>query len=180
MSLFYEGFELKRRGELQLTKAFQSQIFEKFLEGYHLFHGTPSPLNFMQNDSCGMLSSCWLSGQSVAGYTLQQGKVLHVFALFFFPSVCLSSTLRSELSDEEIFELLSETRSMSRELGDYGAQKSPTITAAKRLGEFLGSDTLRGKGLSCKFIISEKVSLYEAHEEHVNRSLTVARRVACG
>ncbi|KAJ3615578.1 hypothetical protein Zmor_016308, partial [Zophobas morio] len=34
MSLFYEGFELKRRGELQLTKAFQSQIFEKFLEGY--------------------------------------------------------------------------------------------------------------------------------------------------
>lgn len=31
-----KGFEVKRRGELKLIKAFQSQIFEKFLEGKNL------------------------------------------------------------------------------------------------------------------------------------------------
>lgn len=28
-----KGFELKRRGELELVKAFQSQVFGQFLEG---------------------------------------------------------------------------------------------------------------------------------------------------
>lgn len=31
-----KGFEIKRRGELKLIKTFQSQIFEKFLEGTSL------------------------------------------------------------------------------------------------------------------------------------------------
>jgi DNA polymerase elongation subunit (family B) len=37
-----KGFELKRRGELELVKAFQSQVFEQFLKGVslevHLWH----------------------------------------------------------------------------------------------------------------------------------------------
>ena len=30
-----KGFEVKRRGELKLIKMFQSEVFEKFLEGGH-------------------------------------------------------------------------------------------------------------------------------------------------
>ena len=33
-----KGFELKRRGELQIIKIFQSQVFEKFLDGDTLEH----------------------------------------------------------------------------------------------------------------------------------------------
>ena len=31
-----KGFELKRRGELQIIKIFQSQVFERFLLGHDL------------------------------------------------------------------------------------------------------------------------------------------------
>jgi hypothetical protein len=50
-----------------------------------------------------------------------------------------------------------ERRSLSRELEDYGDQKSTSISAAKRLAEFLGDDMVKGKGLACQFIISQKV-----------------------
>jgi DNA polymerase epsilon subunit 1 len=46
---------------------------------------------------------------------------------------------------------------LSRELEDYGEQKSTSISAAKRLGEFLGEEMVKGKGLACQFIISQKV-----------------------
>lgn len=49
------------------------------------------------------------------------------------------------------------TRSLSRELEDYGEQKSTSISAAKRLAEFLGDEMVKGKGLACQFIISQKV-----------------------
>lgn len=48
-------------------------------------------------------------------------------------------------------------RSLSRELDDYGEQKSTSISAAKRLAEFLGAEMVKGKGLACQFIISHKV-----------------------
>jgi len=56
---------------------------------------------------------------------------------------------------EEVIELLSENRSMSRTLEDYGAQKSTSISTAKRLAAFLGDQMVKDKGLSCQFIISE-------------------------
>ena len=31
--MFFQGFEVKRRGELQLIKIFQSSVFESFLKG---------------------------------------------------------------------------------------------------------------------------------------------------
>lgn len=31
--MFFQGFEVKRRGELQLIKIFQSSVFEAFLKG---------------------------------------------------------------------------------------------------------------------------------------------------
>ncbi|CEP06775.1 hypothetical protein [Parasitella parasitica] len=60
------------------------------------------------------------------------------------------------LEDEELFELISENRSMSRTLEEYGAQKSTAISTAKRLSEFLGDQMIKDKGLACKFIISAR------------------------
>jgi DNA polymerase epsilon subunit 1 len=59
-------------------------------------------------------------------------------------------------SDEELLEYISENRSMSKTLEDYGSQKSTSISTAKRLAEFLGDQMVKDKGLACKFIISHK------------------------
>lgn len=56
----------------------------------------------------------------------------------------------ADLDDQELFDLVSENRSMSRTLVDYGAQKSTSITTAKRLAEFLGDDMVKDKGLACQ------------------------------
>ncbi|KAF9436997.1 DNA polymerase epsilon catalytic subunit [Entomortierella beljakovae] len=58
-----------------------------------------------------------------------------------------------DLEENELFDLISENRNMSRSLEDYGAQKSTAISTAKRLGEFLGDQMVKDKGLNCKFII---------------------------
>eukprot|EP01135_Chromosphaera_perkinsii_P002657 Nk52_evm25s226 gene=Nk52_evmTU25s226 len=60
------------------------------------------------------------------------------------------------LEDAELFDLISENRNMSRTLEDYGAQKSTSISTAKRLAEFLGDQVIKDKGLNCQFIISKK------------------------
>ncbi len=39
------------------------------------------------------------------------------------------------MPDTELFDLVSENRSMSRKLEDYGEQKSTSISTAKRLAE---------------------------------------------
>jgi DNA polymerase epsilon subunit 1 len=62
----------------------------------------------------------------------------------------------SDLSDVELFDLVSENRSMSKSLEQYGSQKSTSITTAKRLAEFLGQQMVQDRGLNCKFIISAK------------------------
>lgn len=58
--------------------------------------------------------------------------------------------------DEELLEYISENRSMSKTLEEYGDQKSTSISTAKRLSEFLGDQMVKDKGLACKFIISAK------------------------
>ncbi|KAG0320031.1 DNA polymerase epsilon catalytic subunit [Dissophora globulifera] len=59
-----------------------------------------------------------------------------------------------DLEEDELFELISENRSMSKSLEEYGAQKSTSISTARRLGEFLGDQMVKDKGLNCKFIIA--------------------------
>ncbi|CAL8111322.1 unnamed protein product [Orchesella dallaii] len=115
-----KGFEIKRRGELQLLKNFQSSVFDAFLKG----------------DS---LESCYNAVAKVADYWLD---VLYTKAV--------------DMPDSELFELISENRSMSRKLEDYGQQKSTSISTAKRLAEFLGDQMVKDAGLSCRFIISKK------------------------
>ncbi|KAI9254659.1 hypothetical protein BY458DRAFT_558768 [Sporodiniella umbellata] len=60
------------------------------------------------------------------------------------------------ISDEELFELITENKSMSKPLTDYGDQKSTSVTTAKRLSEFLGEQMVKDKGLACSFIISSR------------------------
>ncbi|XP_048370765.1 DNA polymerase epsilon catalytic subunit A [Sphaerodactylus townsendi] len=115
-----KGFEVKRRGELQLVKIFQSSVFEAFLKGT-------------------TLEEVYASVAKVADYWLD---VLYSRA--------------ANMPDSELFELISENRSMSRKLEDYGEQKSTSISTAKRLAEFLGDQMVKDAGLSCRFIISKK------------------------
>jgi DNA polymerase epsilon subunit 1 len=61
-----------------------------------------------------------------------------------------------DLTDAELFDLVSENRSMSKSLEEYGAQKSTSITTAKRLAEFLGDQMVRDKGLNCKFVVASR------------------------
>ncbi|KAK6349869.1 DNA polymerase epsilon catalytic subunit [Orbilia brochopaga] len=62
----------------------------------------------------------------------------------------------STLADEELIDLISENRSMTKTLEEYGGQKSTSIRTAKRLAEFLGDQMVKDKGLNCKYIISAK------------------------
>lgn len=115
-----KGFEVKRRGELQLIKIFQSSVFESFLKG-------------------NTLEECYKSVAKVADYWLD---VLY--------------SKGADMPDSDLFELISENKSMSKKLEEYGSQKSTSISTAKRLAEFLGSEMVKDKGLACKFVISMK------------------------
>ncbi|CCD25732.1 DNA polymerase epsilon catalytic subunit NDAI_0F04140 [Naumovozyma dairenensis CBS 421] len=115
-----KGFELKRRGELQLIKNFQSDIFKVFLDG-------------------NSLESCYAAVASVANRWLD-----------------VLDTKGAMVEDEDLIALICENKSMSKSLKEYEGQKSTSITTAKRLGEFLGEDMVKDKGLQCKYIISTK------------------------
>ena len=76
----------------------------------------------------------------------------------------------STLADEELIELICENRSMSKALEEYGAQKSTSITTARRLAEFLGAQMVKDKGLNCKYIIASKPK----HAPVTERAIPVA------
>ena len=114
-----KGFELKRRGELELIKTFQSQVFEHFLDG-------------------SSLAECYDSVAEIANHWID-----------------ILDTRGESLDTDELVDLISENRNMSRQLEDYGDQKGTSQTTARRLGEFLGAEIIKDKGLNCKFIISQ-------------------------
>ena len=113
-----KGFEVKRNGELQLIKIFQTSVFDAFLKGT-------------------TLDECYGHVATISDYWLD---------------VLYSRT--KDITDKELFELISERRTMSRMLSEYGEQKSTSISTAKRLGEFLGEDVIKDKGLCCRIIIA--------------------------
>ncbi|EED94471.1 DNA polymerase [Thalassiosira pseudonana CCMP1335] len=114
-----KGFELKRRGELELIKTFQAQVFERFLDGSSLV-------------------DCYTSVAEIANHWID-----------------ILDTRGESLDTDELVDLISENRNMSRQLDDYGDQKGTSQTTARRLGEFLGAEIIKDKGLNCKFIISQ-------------------------
>ena len=115
-----KGFEVKRRGELQIIKIFQSTVFEAFTKGE-------------------TLQGCYEAVATVANYWLD---VLY--------------SKGSNMPDSELFDLISENKSMSKSLAEYEGQKSTSISTAKRLAEFLGDQMVKDAGLSCRYIISKK------------------------
>ncbi|KAK1938956.1 DNA polymerase epsilon catalytic subunit A [Phytophthora citrophthora] len=115
-----KGFELKRRGELQLIKAFQGQVFECFLDG-------------------SSLEECYASVAKCANRWLD-----------------VIDTRGKSMDDEELMALITENKSMSGKLDEYEGQKSTSITTARRLGEFLGEEMIKDKGLTCKMIIAAR------------------------
>lgn len=62
----------------------------------------------------------------------------------------------STLVDEELIDLICENKSMKKAVVEYGTQKSTSITTAKRLGDFLGEQMIKDKGLNVKYIISSR------------------------
>lgn len=70
--------------------------------------------------------------------------------------VCLLSEFYEgeSMDDSDLLDLISESRNMSRQLEDYKAAKSMTITTAKRLGQFLGGEMVKDAGLSCRWVVS--------------------------
>ncbi|PIA19573.1 DUF1744-domain-containing protein [Coemansia reversa NRRL 1564] len=60
------------------------------------------------------------------------------------------------LPDAELFELITENRSMSKALESYAGMKSTSLCTARRLAEFLGDAMVKDKGLACKFVISRQ------------------------
>ena len=58
------------------------------------------------------------------------------------------------VNDSELVEYIGESRVISKTVEEYGNQKSTSITCAKRLSEFLGSEIAKDKGLNVSFIIS--------------------------
>ena len=115
-----KGFEVKRRGELQIIKIFQSTVFEAFTKGE-------------------TLQGCYEAVATVANYWLD---VLY--------------SKGANMPDSELFDLISENKSMSKSLAEYEGQKSTSISTAKRLAEFLGDQMVKDAGLSCRYIISKK------------------------
>ncbi|GAU88460.1 hypothetical protein RvY_01155 [Ramazzottius varieornatus] len=115
-----KGFEVKRRGELQLIKHFQTSVFEAFLLGRSL-------------------EECYAEVAKVADQWLD--------ILF---------TKGGTLTDSELVELISESRSMSKKMSEYGSLKSTAITTAKRLAEFLGDSVIKDAGLACRYVIAKK------------------------
>jgi len=114
-----KGFELKRRGELKIVKIFQSEVFEKFLEGSTLQECYTA---------CGEVAEKWFD---------------------------ILETEGEYIDDAELTEYIGETRVLSKPLAEYGAQKSTSITCAKRMQEFLGNEIVKDKGLNVKFIIAK-------------------------
>ena len=90
---------------------------------------------FLEGTTCGDVCRCCQGRQPVAGCLYSKGATL---------------------ADEELIDLISENRSMSKTLEEYGTQKSTSITTAKRLADFLGEQMVKDKGLNCKYIICSR------------------------
>lgn len=113
-----KGFELKRRGELEMIKSFQADLFAKFLEGETLEESYAAAAAHADS---------WL-------------KILHSRGVGY--------------QQDELLKLISEEKSLSKPLHEYGAQKSNQITAVKRIVSMLGETMAQSKSLKARYVIS--------------------------
>ncbi|CAD8196110.1 unnamed protein product [Paramecium pentaurelia] len=114
-----KGFEIKRRGELQIIKQFQQDLFSEFLKGTNL-------------------TECYQACAEVGKKLL---KIL--------------MTGGEGIPQQELLDLIGESRVLSKEISEYDNKKGVAITAGKRIAEYLGSDQIRGGSLNCQYIITK-------------------------
>lgn len=112
-----KGFEIKRRGELEIIKKLQEELFLHFLDG-------------------NTLEECYKALSDVCDYWMD-----------------IVRSKGEYLDDETVIELLSESRSMSKEFGEYDGKKSNLTNTASRMSEFLGKSILEEK-LKCEYVVA--------------------------
>ncbi len=62
----------------------------------------------------------------------------------------------SYINDSELIEYIAESRFLNKSIEEYGTNKGPAITCARRLSEFLGPEIIKGAGTNVTFIIANK------------------------
>jgi len=67
----------------------------------------------------------------------------------------------ANMPDSELFDLISENKSMSKTLAEYGGQKSTSISTAKRLAEFLGDQMVKDAGVLCQKLMLSENTFFE-------------------
>ena len=125
-----KGFELKRRGELELVKAFQSQVFGQFLEGNQQ-RPRPrrriscyiKPSNTMYPHPSVFLSCVWSLGDSLEECYAAVGAVGNYW-------LDVIDAKGSHMDDEELMELISERKTISKTIDDYEGRKATSLTTA--------------------------------------------------
>ena len=117
-------------------------------------------LVFIKAGSMGICCSVFSHFRSLLAPLSQCVLNCKCLELVLFPKELLTRTDTSfdgsHTASEGLCLGMSENRSMSRKLEDYGEQKSTSISTAKRLAEFLGDQMVKDAGLSCRYIISRK------------------------
>ncbi|KAM0677458.1 DNA polymerase epsilon catalytic subunit [Binucleata daphniae] len=74
------------------------------------------------------------------------------------------------LSNNDIFELFSESKNMSKEFDEYAGRKTTSTLTANKMSEFLGKNILQEKGLKCQYIVSK----YPANAPTTERTIPIA------
>jgi DNA polymerase epsilon subunit 1 len=75
------------------------------------------------------------------------------------------------MRDEEVIDLIAESKVLSKNIKEYDGRKGVAITAAKRMSEFLGADLLEGKGLNCHFVVTKKPTTSPLNERVIPVSI---------
>ena len=60
------------------------------------------------------------------------------------------------LDDSEIIRYIGLSKMLSRRVEDYENKKVLALVGINRMGEFLGKEMVKGKGITCTFLISKK------------------------
>eukprot|EP01132_Coremiostelium_polycephalum_P007732 gene7732-9508_t len=89
----------------------------------------------------------FLGGTTLEGCYLSVGEVANKY-------LDIIDSHGDGMEDRDLIELITESSNMSRKLEEYGNQKSSAISTAKKIGEFLGQDMIKDKGVTCRYIIS--------------------------
>jgi DNA polymerase epsilon subunit 1 len=77
-------------------------------------------------------------------------------SLAFLVILVRALLLPQQVDDDELLELISENKTISGLVSDYGAQKITSLTTAARLADYLGGEMLLDKGLNCRLVIANR------------------------